>query len=83
MEGENEIKVPDDRSLAASNARLARYLENILNEVEAGRLPIRVSPVRCERFNFLPTKLNARHEAGDIEGIQEVVKEINLLLVLL
>ena len=81
MEGEENVGVPRDRSIEASNARLVKYLENILKEVEAGRLPVSVSPVRCERFNFLPLEINAKHEAGDIAGIQAVVKKINLLLV--
>jgi hypothetical protein len=81
MEGEQNVVVPRDRSIEASNARLAKYLENILKEVEAGRLPVSVSPVRCERFNFLPLELNAKHEVEDIEGIQEVVRKINLLFV--
>lgn len=83
MEGEQNVGVPSDRSIEASNARLAKYLENILKEVEAGRLPISVSPVRCERFNTYAIELNARHSVGDIEGIQEVVRKINLLLVML
>lgn len=81
MEGEQDVVVPTDRSTEASNLLLARYLENILKEVEAGRLPIKVSPVRCERFNTYPIELNARHSVGDIAGVQEVVRKINLLLV--
>lgn len=81
MEGENKVEVPIDRSIEASNSRLARYLENILKEVEAGRLPLTVSSVRCERFNTYPIELNARYEAGDVEGIQAIVKRINWLLV--
>lgn len=83
MEEVPDSDIPADQSIVASNARLVNYLENILREVEAGRFPLRVSSRRCERFNQFPTGLNARNEVEDIEGIQKLVREIEVLVMLM
>lgn len=75
-------KLADNSSLT-SDQRLEIFLERVLGDVEAGRFPIRCPSSYCERFNTYALELNARHGAGDAEGIREIVGRINRVLILL
>ena len=73
-------ELPTDRSREASNARLEIFLERVLSDAEAGRFPIRFSHRDCERFNYFPIELNARHAAGNAKGVEEMVMNIHRVL---
>lgn len=64
------------RTNRSGNDRLRMFLERVLSDAENERFPIDTRSRDCERFNYFAIQLNARHMAGDVEGVRKEIANI-------